>query len=141
MLKDLQVKRILFATDFLESSRLALDYAIAIAHFFKATLVMLNVIELSQAGMEAQLETRSPCMTRLDAQKRLEALAATISTSQVPAEIHVQNGVPWECISASVPSTAQTCWFWVSTVFIADSGICSSAQIPRGYLCPLPAPP
>ena len=43
-------------------------------------------------------------MTRLDAQKRLEALAATISTSQVPAEIHVQNGVPWECILASVPS-------------------------------------
>jgi nucleotide-binding universal stress UspA family protein len=54
--------------------------------------------------MEAELETRSPCMTRLDAQKRLDALAATISASQVPTETRVLNGVPWECILASVPS-------------------------------------
>ena len=104
MLKDINVKRILFATDFLESSRLALDYATAIAHRFKATLVMLNVLELSQAGMEAELETRSPCMTRLDDQKRLDALAAGVRANEVRTETHVQNGVPWECILASVAS-------------------------------------
>jgi nucleotide-binding universal stress UspA family protein len=104
LLKDIKIGRILFATDFLESSRLALDYATAIAHCFKATLVMLNVLELSQAGMEAELETRSPCMTRLDAQKRLDALAAGVRANEVPTETHVQNGVPWECILASVAS-------------------------------------
>ncbi len=104
MLKDIKVKRILFATDFLESSRLALDYATAIAHYFKATLVMLNVIELSQAGMEAELNTRSPCMTRLYAQKGLDALAAGVRANEVLTETHVQNGFPWECILASVAS-------------------------------------
>ena len=98
MLKDIRVKRILFATDFLESSRPALDYATAIAHYFKATLVMLNVIELSQAGMEAEMETRSPCMTRLYAQKRLDALASAVRANEVLTETHVQKGVPWECI-------------------------------------------
>ncbi len=104
MFKDIKIRRILFATDFLESSRLALDYATAIAHYFKATLVMLNVIELSQAGMEAELETKSPCMTRLDAQRRLNALAAGARANEVLTEIHVQNGVPWERILASVAS-------------------------------------
>ena len=104
MLKDIKVKRILFATDFLESSRLALDYATAIAHFFKATLVMLNVIELSQAGMEAEIGTRSPCMTRLYTQKRLDALAAGARANGVLTETHVQDGVPWECILAAVAS-------------------------------------
>ena len=104
MLKDIKVKRILFAADFLESSRLALEYATAIAHYFKATLVMLNVIELSQAGLEAEMGTRSPCMTRLYAQKRLDALAAGVRANEVLTETHVQNGVPWECILASVVS-------------------------------------
>jgi len=104
MLKDIKVKKILFATDFLESSRLAFDYATAIAHFFKATLVMLNVIELSQAGMEAEIETRSPCMTRLDTQKRLDALAAGARANGVVTETHVKDGVPWECILGAVAS-------------------------------------
>ena len=104
MLKDIKIKRILLATDLLDSSRLALDYATVIAHYFKATLVMLNVIELSQAGMEAEMETRSPCMTRLCAQKRLDALAAGVRANEVLTETHVQKGVPWECILASVAS-------------------------------------
>jgi len=98
LLKAIKVKRILFATDFLENSRLALDYATAIAHYFKATLVMLNVIELSQAGMEAELETKSPCVTRLD------ALAAGARANEVRTETHVQNGVPSERILEAVAS-------------------------------------
>jgi nucleotide-binding universal stress UspA family protein len=104
MLKDIKVKRILFATDFLESSQLALDYATAMAHSLKAKLVMLNVIELSQAGLEAEMGTRSPCTTRLHAQKRLDALAAEARANQVLTETHVQSGLPWECILASVAS-------------------------------------
>jgi nucleotide-binding universal stress UspA family protein len=104
VLKDIKVSRILFATDFLESSRLALDYAAAIAHFFKATLVMITVIELSQAGMEAEIETRTPCMSRLDAHKRLDALAAGIRANDVLTETHVKDGVPSECILAAVAS-------------------------------------
>jgi nucleotide-binding universal stress UspA family protein len=104
LLKAIKVKRILFATDFLENSRLALDYATAIAQYFKATLIMLNVIELSQAGMEAELETKSPCMTRLDALKRLDVLAAGAGANEVRTETHVQNGVPSERILEAVAS-------------------------------------
>ena len=50
---------------------------------------MLNVIELSQAGMEAEIETRSPCMTRVDTQKRLDALAAGARANGVVTETHV----------------------------------------------------
>jgi nucleotide-binding universal stress UspA family protein len=54
MLVELRVKRILFATDFLESSRLALDYAVAIARHFGATILMLHVFELPHSAMEAR---------------------------------------------------------------------------------------
>jgi nucleotide-binding universal stress UspA family protein len=52
---ELKVQRILFATDFLESSRLALDYAVAFAEHFKATIMMLHVVELSQAAREVEV--------------------------------------------------------------------------------------
>jgi len=131
MLKDIKVKRILVATDFLESSRLALDYATAIAHFFKAKLIMLNVIELSQAGIEAEAETRSPCMTRLDTQKRLDALAAGVRASGVVTETHVKDGVPWECILGAVASYQADMLVLGVQGFIEDFRICSSAQIPK----------
>jgi nucleotide-binding universal stress UspA family protein len=64
MLAAPKVKRILFATDFLESSRLALDYAMAFAHHFKATIIMLHVLELSNPAIVAELSTTRPCVTR-----------------------------------------------------------------------------
>jgi nucleotide-binding universal stress UspA family protein len=75
MITELEIKKVLFATDFLQSSRLALDYAVAFAHRFEATIIMLHVVELSYYGVEAELVTSRPCMTRIEAEKRLEAFA------------------------------------------------------------------
>ena len=43
---SLTIRKILFATDFLESSRLALDYAVAMAHHFGGEILMLHATEL-----------------------------------------------------------------------------------------------
>ena len=56
-MNELRIKRILFATDFLESSRLALDYAVAFAHHFKSTVVLLHAVELSPAAEGAEAAT------------------------------------------------------------------------------------
>ena len=104
MLTELKIKRILFATDFLQSSRLALDYAVAFAHHFKAIIIMLHVVELSNPAMEAELVTMRPCMTRLDAQERLEALAAGPRRAGITVETYAGNGIPCEVILNAVAS-------------------------------------
>lgn len=43
-------------------------------------------------------------MTRLDAQRRLDALAAGARANDVLTETHIKNGVPWECILQSIVS-------------------------------------
>jgi nucleotide-binding universal stress UspA family protein len=47
MRAPMKIDRILYATDLLENSRLALDYAVCFAQHFKATIVMLHVVLLS----------------------------------------------------------------------------------------------
>ncbi len=106
MTTELKFKRILFATDFLQSSRLALDYAVAFAHHFQATIVMLHVVELSNAAIEAELTTQQLCMTRLDAQERLDALAAGVRGAGMCVEAYVEDGVPYEAILRAVTSHA-----------------------------------
>jgi len=51
MITQLNVKRILLATDFLQGSRLALDYAVAIAHHCKASIAMPHVVEITVSGL------------------------------------------------------------------------------------------
>ncbi len=53
----LTMKRILVATDFLESSRLAMDYAVAIAHHFNAEIVLLHAVELPPSAEVAERVT------------------------------------------------------------------------------------
>lgn len=93
-----RIERILVATDFLESSRLSLDYAVAIAHHFRATVVLLHVVELSQPAMEAEMETKRPSLTRKVAQHRLNALAASVQRVDVAVERHVVEGIPADVI-------------------------------------------
>ena len=59
-----------FATDFLASSRLALDYAVAFARYFKATIIMVHALELSNPAREAETETSLPSLTRKHAEER-----------------------------------------------------------------------
>ena len=95
------LKRILFATDFLSSSRLALDYAVALAAHFKATVIMLHVAELSQAAEEVEAETRLPSLSRRIAQERLEALAKGVRRLGIDVETHVDEGIAANVIMSS----------------------------------------
>ena len=94
MIAEIRLKRILFATDFLESSRLALDYAVAFAAHFQATIVMLHVVELTQAAAEAETVSKRPCQMRQASQERIDALAAGVKRLGLTVEAHVEDGIP-----------------------------------------------
>jgi nucleotide-binding universal stress UspA family protein len=89
-----KIERILFATDFLESSRLALDYAVAFAHHFRATIHMLHVLELSQAAREAESTSARPSISRKAAEDRLEAFAAGVRRAGIEVETQLNVGIP-----------------------------------------------
>ena len=96
------MKRILFATDFLGNSRLALDYAVAFAQHFHATIVMLHVVLLSSAAHEAEMRIAGPSMSRKDAEGRLETLAEGVRRSGLTVETHVVDGFACDVILDSV---------------------------------------
>jgi nucleotide-binding universal stress UspA family protein len=102
MLAAPKVKRILFATDFLESSRLALDYAMAFAHHFKATIIMLHTLELSNPAIVAELSTTRPCVTRNAALKRIAAIAAGVRCTGLEVETFVVADIPSDAILRAV---------------------------------------
>jgi len=102
MKSKLTINRILFATDFLQSSRLALDYAVAVAHHFQATIIMLHVVQLSAPAMEAELLLESPCVTRKEAQERLDAFASGVRRTGLNVQTHVDDGPPAEMILKAV---------------------------------------
>jgi nucleotide-binding universal stress UspA family protein len=59
-----KVDRILFATDFLASSLVALDYAMAFANHFKAELLTLHAVELPYPAREVETESSRPSVSR-----------------------------------------------------------------------------
>jgi nucleotide-binding universal stress UspA family protein len=97
-----KVDRILFATDFLASSHVALDYAIAFAQHFQATIVMVHALELSYPAREAETEASRPSVTRRLAFERLESLSHRVRCSGLQAEISVEDGIPSEVVLRSV---------------------------------------
>lgn len=96
------IKRILFATDFLESSRIALDYAVALAHHFQASLTMVHALVLPEPAIEAELALHGPCMTRKAAVDRLNAFAAGVRRTGLTVEIFVEDGVPYKVVLDAV---------------------------------------
>lgn len=97
-----QIKRILFATDFLAGSRLALDYAVAFAYHFKATIIMLHALELSYPAREAETETHLPSLSRKHAQERLDAIADGVRNIGIEVETFLEEGIPSDVIPAAV---------------------------------------
>jgi len=97
-MNQLKIKRILFATDFLACSRLALDYALAFAHQFKATMVLLHAIELPSPAEEAEKVTSRPCVSRIAAEERLKAFAAKLRRTGLEVETLVHDGTPCQVI-------------------------------------------
>jgi nucleotide-binding universal stress UspA family protein len=97
-----KMERILYATDFLENSRLALDYAVCFVQHFKATLVMLHVVFLSQAAIEAEVDIAGPSATRKAAEQRLNTLAEGVRRLGVNVEVHVVSGFVCDVVLESV---------------------------------------
>jgi nucleotide-binding universal stress UspA family protein len=100
------IKRILFATDFLESSRLALDYAVAFAHRFKATLVFLHAVELPPSAEAAELVTARASLSRQAAEERLMAFAAGVRRTGIEVDILIRDGTPCQVVLAAVKEVA-----------------------------------
>lgn len=101
-----QIKRILFATDFLESSRLALDYAVAFAHRFSAKLVFLHAVELPPSAEAAELVTAKPSLSRQAAEERLKAFAAGVRRTGIDVDILVNDGTPCKVVLDAVKEMA-----------------------------------
>lgn len=106
MLLQPKIERILYATDFLENSRLALDYAVTFAHRFHAPIEMLHVVELSSPAREAEAITARPSVTRAIAREKLEAIAAGVRRAGVDTITSVEDGVPCEEILRAVGTRA-----------------------------------
>ncbi|MGC9197407.1 MAG: universal stress protein [Acidobacteriaceae bacterium] len=105
MHQEIQFKQILVATDFLASSRVALDYAVAFAIHFKASIVILHVVELMPAAMEAEVITKSYSQTRQAEYDRLAALVDGVRKTGVNVSMLVKNGVPSDVILQVVKQT------------------------------------
>ncbi|MGA7156356.1 MAG: universal stress protein [Acidobacteriaceae bacterium] len=101
---EIRIKRILFATDFLESSRLALDYAVAFASHFQATIVMLHVVELSQAAAEVETVWQVGSRMRAAATKRVHSLADGVKRLGLQVEVLVEEGIPADVILRTAAS-------------------------------------
>jgi nucleotide-binding universal stress UspA family protein len=86
-----QPKTILFATDFLASSRLALDYAAALAHHYQSKLLLVNVFHRSQAAIEEE-SLDGPSVSRLNRETRLEGFARTIRSTGVKVHCELVEG-------------------------------------------------
>lgn len=97
-----KMDRILFATDFLENSRLALDYAVCFAQHFNATIVMLHIVFLRQAAMEAEMHIAGPSASRKAAEQRLNTLAAGVRRLGLNVEVHVVSGFVCDVVLDSV---------------------------------------
>ena len=97
-----QIKRILFATDFLAGSRLALDYAVAFGCHFRATIIMVHALELSYPAQEAETETRIPSLSRKHAQERLDATANGVRDIGINVETFLEEGIPSDVVPSAV---------------------------------------
>lgn len=90
------LKKILVPIDFSDCSQKALQYALAFARQFNASLILLYVVEANYAGAEfggmdyILLEKES----RESGQKLLAELAQTVIGDQAPVEILVRTGRP-----------------------------------------------
>ena len=87
-------RTIVFATDFFESSRLALDYATGFAERYKAKVVMVHAIELTQPACEAEILGHKKSMLRVSAEQRLESLAQGVRRLGIEVITHTEAGEP-----------------------------------------------
>ncbi len=104
MTSYLPAKKILYATDFLQSSRLALDYAVAFAHHYQARLLIMHIFHRPQAAIEEEA-LDGPSISRLSRERRLEAFAAGVRRVGVEADWSLVEGWMPDTLLAQVQET------------------------------------
>ncbi len=104
MTSHLPAKKILLATDFLESSRLALDYAVAITHHYHARLLIMHIFHRPQAAIEEEA-LGGPSISRLSCERRLEAFASGVRRAGVDADWSLVEGWMPDSLLAQVEET------------------------------------
>ena len=96
----IQMKTILHPTDFSESSKYAMTYAISFAEEFQAKLVLLHVIEEISSALYFDM-LQAPPLTQLmvDIEKRarqsLDEILPADLRGKLPAEYVIRRGVPF----------------------------------------------
>ncbi len=87
-----QISTILLATDFMQSSRLALDYALLLAHRLGAHMVIINAFELGPEASTVEIVDNMPSRTRKEAAARLQAFVSGSSRVGVPTDSALVEG-------------------------------------------------
>jgi nucleotide-binding universal stress UspA family protein len=89
------------ATDFLQSSRLALDYATTLANKLNAKLIIVNAFELDPEANSVEKADLIPSRTRREAEARLQSFVAGCDRAGVSATpVLVEGPVATAIISA-----------------------------------------
>jgi nucleotide-binding universal stress UspA family protein len=95
------ISTILLATDFLQSSRLALDYAASLANKLNAKLIIVNAFELDPEANSVEKADMIPSRTRREAEARLQSFVAGCNRAGVSATpLLVEGPVATAVISA-----------------------------------------
>ena len=92
------MKSIVFSTDFLESSRLALDFASAFSHHYGARLTIVHAFELPREAAEAEMIGHKPSVSREHALSRLDAFASGVRRLGIKTEIDLRDGDPFAAV-------------------------------------------
>jgi nucleotide-binding universal stress UspA family protein len=87
-----QIRTILLATDFMQSSRLALDYALLLAHRLNAHLVIINAFELGPEASTVEMVDHVPSRTRKEAAARLQAFVSGSNRAGVSTDSALVEG-------------------------------------------------
>jgi len=97
---DLNLKTVVYATDFSLCSQNAGLYAARIASFFSATLLVTHAFILSQAALEVEIDQTLMSQQRKDLKSLLSRKAALLAADSVEAIATLLDGDPHEVIPA-----------------------------------------
>jgi nucleotide-binding universal stress UspA family protein len=95
---EMNLKTVIYATDFSLCSQNAGDYASRIADYFSASLFIVHAFTLSQAAMEVEVRKLLQSEQRKDLQTLLSRKASLLTTHAVEARPKLLEGDPKEVI-------------------------------------------
>lgn len=90
----LRFEKVILATDFLENSRLALDYAVGFADRYKAMLSIVHAFAPPREALEAEHIAHHPSVSRIAALNRLDALAMGVRRLGIDTATDLRDGDP-----------------------------------------------